>query len=95
MEGQESTDAGTVREAVGIVFDAQHLREAIDELVRSDFERSQLGLLAGENTVRCAGNRLDRTGRHDAMARTPGTCTAGSTCCAAGQNFQRAAYPRS
>ncbi len=44
--------ARTIREAVGIFFDSRHLHEAVDELLVGDFDRSQLGLLAGEYTVK-------------------------------------------
>lgn len=45
-------DAQSVREAVGIFFDSQHLHEAVDELESCGFELADLGLLAGEYTVR-------------------------------------------
>ncbi len=45
-------DAGTIREAVGIFFDTKHLHEAVDELESSGFDRADLGLLAGEFTVK-------------------------------------------
>ena len=41
-----------VREAVGVFFDADKLQEAIDELLSSGFDHKQIGLLAGEHTVR-------------------------------------------
>ena len=44
--------ASTVREAVGIFFDSEHLHEAVDELVSSDFDFADLGLLAGQYTVK-------------------------------------------
>ncbi len=44
--------ARTIREAVGIFFDSRHLHEAVDELLAGDFDRSQLGLLAGEYSVK-------------------------------------------
>ena len=45
-------DASTVREAVGIFFDSKHLHEAVDELESSGFDLADLGLLAGQYTVR-------------------------------------------
>ena len=45
-------DIQTVREAVGIFFDSQHLHEAVDELESSGFDLAKLGLLAGEHTVK-------------------------------------------
>jgi hypothetical protein len=48
-----SRDSGTsVREAVGIFFDSEHLHAAVDELVSSEFNFDDLGLLAGQYTVR-------------------------------------------
>jgi hypothetical protein len=41
-----------VREAVGIFFDADHLQAAIDDLLSAGFVHHDLGLLAGEHTVR-------------------------------------------
>jgi len=41
-----------VREAVGVFFDSNHLHAAIDELETSGFDVEQLGLLAGEFTVK-------------------------------------------
>ena len=45
-------EATTVREAVGIFFDSKHLHEAVDELKSSGFELAELGLLAGQFTVK-------------------------------------------
>jgi hypothetical protein len=42
----------TVREAVGTFFDSDHLHEAVDELISSGFSFDDLGLLAGQNTVK-------------------------------------------
>lgn len=47
-----------IREAVGVFFDAEHLSNAIDELLSSGFEHKHLGLLAGEHTVRQALGHL-------------------------------------
>lgn len=44
--------AATVREAVGVFFDSDHLHEAVDELVSSGFRYEDLGMLAGEEAVR-------------------------------------------
>jgi hypothetical protein len=41
-----------IREAIGIFFDADKLEEAIHELLSSGFDHKDLGLLAGEHTVR-------------------------------------------
>lgn len=48
----DNGDPPPIREAVGIFFDTKNLREAIDELVSSGFDRAELGLLAGEYTVK-------------------------------------------
>jgi hypothetical protein len=51
-----------IREAVGIFFDANHLREAIKDLLISDFKREELGLLANEQVVeRSLGDLYART----------------------------------
>jgi len=42
----------TVREAVGIFFESKHLHEAVDELVSVGFDFADLGLLAGQYTVK-------------------------------------------
>ena len=52
----------TVREAVAVFDHAEHLQDAIDELLSSGFHRAELSLLAGEQTVR------EKLGRHDSIA---------------------------
>jgi len=48
-----SKDSATaVREAVGIFFDSEHLHDAVDELVSSGFNFDDIGLLAGQYTVK-------------------------------------------
>jgi len=42
----------SIREAVGIFFDAQKLEEAVADLKASGFHSDELGLLAGEFTVK-------------------------------------------
>lgn len=44
--------AKTVREAVGIFFASENLHQAVDELLTSGFDLADLGLLAGEYTVK-------------------------------------------
>ena len=46
------TESLPIREAVGIFFDTKKLEETIAELKSSGFESDELGLLAGEHTVR-------------------------------------------
>jgi len=41
----------TIREAVGIFFDRQHLEDALQELQASGFVQDEIGLLAGERAV--------------------------------------------
>lgn len=48
----EETGKPLVREAIGIFFDSESLDEAVDELIASGFTYEQLGLLAGEFTVK-------------------------------------------
>jgi len=48
----DKTKSETVREAVGVFFDARHMREAIKDLLSSGFDRTELGLLTDENTVK-------------------------------------------
>jgi hypothetical protein len=45
-------DDPVVREAVGVFVDAQLVHEAIDELLAAGSKHEELGLLAGEYTVR-------------------------------------------
>ena len=46
------TDTAVVREAVGVFAEADKVHEAIDDLLASGFRHEELGLLAGEYTVR-------------------------------------------
>ena len=51
-----------IREAVGIFFDAQHLKDTIKDLLASGFEHEELGLLASEQVVaRSLGDLYTRT----------------------------------
>lgn len=43
--------ATTVREAIGIFFEATDLRKAVDALQEAGFKHDELGLLAGEDCV--------------------------------------------
>jgi hypothetical protein len=72
--GKDGGAAG-VRETVGIFFDVDHLKAAIDELVDEGFSRSEIGLLAGEHTVqRALGDFYVRTNEFASSAKAP--CTA-------------------
>lgn len=46
-----ATQAGTVREAVGVFKDADAFQDAIDELLSSGFDRAELSLMASEQAV--------------------------------------------
>lgn len=46
------TKPRTIREAVGIFVDARTLRRAIDELTAAGFENAELGLVAGDFSVK-------------------------------------------
>jgi hypothetical protein len=41
-----------VQEAVGVFFEADHLKATIEDLIKAGFDRSEVGLLASEHTVR-------------------------------------------
>lgn len=45
------TKAPTVREAVGVFHDAKSFQAAVDELMSSGFDRSELSLVAGQSAV--------------------------------------------
>ena len=46
------SETKVIREAVGVFLDAADVHKAIDELIASGFHPEELGLLAGEYTVR-------------------------------------------
>ena len=48
----KQSDSQSIREAVGIFFDAEKLGEAIKDLQDSGFQHDEIGLLAGEFTVK-------------------------------------------
>lgn len=61
-----------IREAVGIFFDANHLREAIKDLLISGFEPEELGLLASEEVVeRSLGDLYTRTNENADSLQAP------------------------
>ncbi len=51
MAMTDNTEAGQVREVVGVFSDAASLQDAIDELLTSGFDQAELSLLAGEDAV--------------------------------------------
>lgn len=55
---KKAKDRESIREAVGVFFSADHLEAAIDDLLSSGFTHKDLGLLAGEHTVRQALGHL-------------------------------------
>lgn len=64
------SETRTVREAVAVFDHAEHLQDAIDELLSSGFNRAELSLLAGEETVR---EKLGRHGSTVSLADNPST----------------------
>ena len=48
----KQNEGKVLREAVGIFFDSKRMHEAVDELESCGFDLTQLGLLAGEHTVK-------------------------------------------
>jgi hypothetical protein len=48
----QHAEVPTIREAVGAFVDVDKVHEAIDELLAAGFHHEELGLLAGEKTVR-------------------------------------------
>lgn len=64
----------SVREAVGIYFGAETLREAIDDLQSSGFDPKEIGLLAGEFTVRQSlGHLYDKVNEFSEDPNAPRT----------------------
>jgi len=62
----------SIREAVGIFFNADHLREAIKDLLSSGFEPEELGLLASEQVVeRSLGDLYARTNENVDSPQSP------------------------
>jgi hypothetical protein len=67
-------NAAPIREAVGVFFDATHLKEAIADLLASGFGRDTLGLLAGEYTVQQSlGDVYARTNEFHDSPNAPAT----------------------
>ena len=63
-----------IREAVGIFFNADHLRDALKELLASGFGPNELGLLASEQVVaRSLGDLYARTNRNPDSPQAPAT----------------------
>lgn len=54
-----ATKTRTVREAVAVFDRAEHLQDAIDELLSSGFDRAEISLLASEKAVREKLGHLD------------------------------------
>jgi outer membrane lipoprotein SlyB len=67
-----SANEEPIREAVGIFFSAEHLRDAIKELLASGCKAEELGLLASEAVVeRSLGDLYARTNRNPDSPRAP------------------------
>jgi outer membrane lipoprotein SlyB len=61
-----------VREVVGIFFDPQPLKNAIDELLASNFTHGELGLLASEQVIeRSLGDLYARTNNNHDASQAP------------------------
>jgi hypothetical protein len=62
----------SIREAVGIFFNADHLKDAIKDLLASGFAAEELGLLASKQVVeRTLGDLYTRTNEHPDSPRAP------------------------
>lgn len=62
----------SIREAVGIFFNAQHLKDALKDLLASGFEPEELGLLASEQVVaRSLGDLYTRTNESADLPQAP------------------------
>ncbi|MEO8467272.1 MAG: hypothetical protein ABI640_18255 [Gammaproteobacteria bacterium] len=67
-----TNETETIREAVGIFFDAEHLRDAINHLLAAGFKNEELGLLASEQIVReSLGDLYTRTNEDLDLAGAP------------------------
>ncbi|CAJ0874042.1 hypothetical protein AMST5_02564 [freshwater sediment metagenome] len=51
MANNDNDREGAAREVVGVFNDERSLQEEIDELLMSGFDRAEVSLLAGEDTV--------------------------------------------
>lgn len=61
-----------IREAVGVFFDSEHLKETINELQAVGFSRDELGLLASEYAVQeSLGDLYIRTNQDEDSAQAP------------------------
>lgn len=68
----DHTGSEGVREAVGVFFDVKSLREAIGDLRASGFDRTELGLLASEDTVsRRLGDLYDQVNQFSEEPHAP------------------------
>jgi hypothetical protein len=62
----------SIREAVGIFFNADHLRDALKDLLAAGFDREQLGLLASDQVVeRSLGDLYTRTNENPGSPGAP------------------------
>jgi len=67
-----SENETSIREAVGIFFSAEHLRDALKELLTSGFKSEELGLLASSVVVeRSLGDLYARTNENHDSPRAP------------------------
>lgn len=79
----------TVREAIGVFAEVEHLREAIDALIASGFDREKLGLLASEKVVKeSLGEFYTKTNEAHGSSRAPAIAFVGNDALAeAGQSL--------
>jgi hypothetical protein len=69
---ETSKNEPSIREAVGIFFNAQHLKDTIKDLLASGFDPEELGLLASEQVVeRSLGDLYTRTNENADSAQAP------------------------
>ena len=67
-----SKNEPSIREAVGIFFNAEHLKDAIKNLLASGFEPEELGLLASQQVVeRSLGDLYARTNEGADLPQAP------------------------
>jgi hypothetical protein len=70
-----SQETSTVREAVGVFAEAQKLQEAIDELMSSGFDRTDVSMLAAEKTVEeKLGHKYKKVAELEDDATVPRCC---------------------
>lgn len=78
LVGQEGTTPVTVREAVGVFDDTDSFEAAVDELLNSGFDRSELSLLATDRAVEAKlGHLYDKVSEVEDDPSVPRTAYVG------------------